>query len=129
MLEKRDFKLKEVLMELSDVKNWKELVLHLGVPREVMNQIELGDKAVDCQKSEAISWWMGNSATASWSKLADALWKFNYPLLAVNLKLFEGMVIFSWVFITKRYINFQLRYKVKLQLHCFVCWLHSLVQS
>ncbi len=85
-----DFELEEVLLELAEVKSWKNVVRHLGVPKDILRTIEIDYKEVESQKRGAISWWMDNSVTASWKELADALWKENYPLLAANIKLFEG---------------------------------------
>ena len=78
----RAFELVEVLLELAEVVNWRDVVLHLGVPNDVMDGIELHYNEVEKQKTEAVTWWMNNSATASWKELSDALWKTNCPLMA-----------------------------------------------
>ena len=71
---------------LSDLVNWRDVVAHLGVPQHVMDsECEEGQ-----QRSEAISWWINNCATASWRELANALWSANCPLLAANVKILEG---------------------------------------
>ena len=67
------FNLQTVLSELVEVVNWRDVVLHLGVPRHVADCIERDYREVERQKREAISWWIENSATASWKELANAL--------------------------------------------------------
>ncbi len=84
------FSLDHVLLELEEVMNWRDVVLHLGVPKHVADGIEQDYRAKKRQKMEAISWWMENSATASWKELADALLKANYPLLATRVILIQG---------------------------------------
>jgi hypothetical protein len=89
----RVFSLDHVLLELEEVVNWKEVVLHLGVPKAIADQIERDYRGKERQKREAISWWMEHSATASWKELADALLKADYPLLATRIMLIKSMYI------------------------------------
>ena len=70
---------------------WRDVVLHLGVPKRVANRIERDYRGTERQKREAISWWMENSSTASWREVADALLKADYPLLATHVMLIRGM--------------------------------------
>ena len=87
----RVFSLDHVLLELEEVVNWRDVVLHLGVPKHVADSIERDYRGTERQKREAISWWMENSATASWKELADALLKADYPLLATRVMLNKGI--------------------------------------
>ena len=79
-----------MLLELEEVVNWRDVVLHLGVPKHVADRIERDYRGVERQKREAISWWMDNSAAVSWKELADALLKADYPLLATRVMLIQG---------------------------------------
>ena len=83
-------RLDRVLLELKEIVNWKDVVLHLGVPKHVADRIENDYSDMGVQKREAISWWMENGATASWKELADALLKAGYPLLATRVILTKG---------------------------------------
>ena len=80
-----------MLSALVEVVNWRDVVLHLGVPKHVADGIERDYRGKERQKREAISWWMENSATASWKELADALLKADYPLLATRVMLIQGI--------------------------------------
>ena len=90
----REFSLDEVLSILQEVVNWKDVVLHLGVPVQVKFHIERTYKDAVTQKREAISWWMQNSSTASWKELTNALWKANYPILAERVMHITGRDLF-----------------------------------
>lgn len=92
------FCLERVLLELQEVKNWRNMVNHLGVPKDIVDRIERDYDEVERQKKEAISWWMENrSYTASWKELAIALLKHNYPFLATRVMLRQGsMLIVVW---------------------------------
>lgn len=79
-------------MELQDVVNWKEVVLHLKVPENVVKQIEKDYNDKEKQKKLCFSWWMENIPGASWKKLATALLKADYSLLATRVML-QGMRI------------------------------------
>ena len=94
------FSLETVLSELMEVVNWRDVLLHLEMPKHVADRIERDYIRVERQKEEAISWWMKNDATASWKDLADALLKADYPLLATRLMLSQGK---DWYWLYSHY--------------------------
>ena len=89
-----DFSLEDVLSQLEEVVKWRDVVLHLGIPKDVVERIERDYRGIKRQKREAISWWMKNSATASWKELAGALLKADYPLLATRVMLIRGRYVY-----------------------------------
>ena len=92
-----EFNLDHVLSELEEVMKWRDVVLHLGVPKHVADRIERNYRGTERQKREVISWWMENSTTASWRELADALLKADHPLLATHVMLIRGMHSYNGV--------------------------------
>ena len=86
------FSLDRILQDIADVEQWKDLALHLGVPKHVIYHIEKKYRGVATQKREAISWWLDNDKTASWKKIANALLKAGYPLLGARVLLSYGKI-------------------------------------
>ena len=83
------FNVSHVLFELDEVVNWRDVVLHLGVPKHVADHIERDYRGKDKQKKEAISWWIKNNTSASWKELATGLLKAGYFLLATRVMLYN----------------------------------------
>ncbi len=92
----RVFSLENVLLELEELVNWRDMVLHLRVPRRVVDRIEKDYTGIERQKREAISWWMENNDAASWKELADALLQADYPLLSTRVMLNQGTRVNIW---------------------------------
>ena len=81
------------MLELEEVVDWRDVVLHLRVPRRVVDRIKQDYSETERQKREAISWWIENFDTASWKELADALFQADYPLLSTRVMLNQGMLL------------------------------------
>lgn len=83
-----------MILELKEVVNWRDVVLHLGVPKKVADRIVQNYGGVHKQKKEAISWWLENCKTASWKELAGALLKADYRALGEQLMLkYAGIAV------------------------------------
>ena len=88
-----DFSLDNVLLDIEEVLNWRDVVLHLGVPKDVVDGIMSTYKAPEAQKRKAFSWWIENSDKASWKELANALLNSGYRLLAARIKIERGTYV------------------------------------
>ena len=66
------------------VKGWKQVMLHLGVPMEVIECAEMEHRGVQDQKTATIDWWMKNDEDASWKQLAKALEKGDHKKLSMK---------------------------------------------
>ena len=80
----------EVQNELGDVTaaDWFQLGVQLGIKAAKLREIEK-DHPGDVQrcKTEVLDWWLQNTPSVSWEKLADALHKTGgYDALAQRLK-------------------------------------------
>ena len=75
------------------VADWKQVMLYLGVPKEVIDRAELEQRGIEDRKMEALDWWLRNDESASWRSLGDALRKAGYQHLALNAYYKRGMLV------------------------------------
>ena len=77
------FDLPNIMLKLKKVVRWRDVALHLGVPKHVADRIEQDHRGdTERQKMEAISWWLDNAKAASWWGLSVGLRKADYNTLA-----------------------------------------------
>ena len=88
-----EWQLKEVANALKEVSEWYQLGLQLGLTASKLKTIESNHPhdAERC-KSEVLLWWLQNATERSWKKIAEALDKMEYKVLAEELekKMFQG---------------------------------------
>ena len=87
--------LKEVEPELREINNTHSLGVQMGVPPEDLERFEREYRDdVTRQRSQVITYWLRNSADASWSTLASAVERVGgYRLIVSRLRLLAAKEI------------------------------------
>ena len=79
--------LKDVLLVTrSVVRNWKELGLHLNVPEDRLDTIDVDKRFVDDKKYAMFKYWLENEENPSWEKLANAVKQIGKDKLAKEIR-------------------------------------------
>ena len=76
-----------ITIALKEVSKWHQLGIQLGLTPGLLNTIERNHPhdAERC-KTEVLTWWLQNAEERSWEKIAEALNKIEYKVLAEKLK-------------------------------------------
>ena len=85
--------LKLITTALREVSKWHQLGIQLGLSPGLLHTIESNHpRDADRCKTEVLTWWLRNAEQRSWDKIAEALDKIEYKVLAVKLerKSFQG---------------------------------------
>ena len=79
--------LKLITTALREVSKWHQLGIQLGLSPGLLHTIESNHpRDADRCKTEVLTWWLRNAEECSWDKIAEALDKMEYKVLAVKLK-------------------------------------------
>ena len=83
-----EFKLQHVILAVSDVAEWFELGLQLGLPSATLRLIAADPniKDIKSQRLAMLSEWLKYDTTASWEKLAAALVTIGENVVAANVR-------------------------------------------
>ena len=88
--------LKLITTSLREVSKWHQLGIQLGLSPGLLHTIESNHpRDADRCKTEVLTWWLQNAEQRSWDKIAEALDKIEYKVLAVKLKRksFQGQFV------------------------------------
>ena len=82
------FKLNNIVLAVSDVVEWFDLGLQLGLPSTPLRLIaaDLNIKDIKTQKRAMLSEWLKYDTAASWEKLATALVTIGEKVAAANVR-------------------------------------------
>ena len=80
--------LQQLLKVLKTVDNWFVFGVHLGVPMDQLNKIELSyhQKDLERYKIEMLQYWLENNKNASWKNVVQALEQTDQLALAETVK-------------------------------------------
>ena len=83
-----DFKLQHVVLAVSDVAEWFDLGLQLGLPSATLRLIAADPniKDIKSQRLAMLSEWLEYDTAASWEKLAAALATIGENVVAANVR-------------------------------------------
>ena len=72
---------------MTEVTDWHNLGVQLGVPKSTLNIIQ-SDHPHDAKrcKSEVVSWWLNNAQEISWERMAQACEMMECRVLAEKLR-------------------------------------------
>ena len=85
---KLEFKLNDVVLAVSDVVDWFDLGLQLGLPSAALKSIAADPniKDIRSQRLAMLSEWLKYDTAASWEKLAAALATIGENVVAANVR-------------------------------------------
>ena len=79
--------LKLITNELKEVSKWHQLGVQLGLTPGLLDTIESNyPRDAERCKTEVLTWWLQNAEQRSWEKIAEALDKMEYKVLAEKLR-------------------------------------------
>ena len=79
--------LKSITNELKEVSKWHQLGVQLGLTPGLLDTIESNyPRDTERCKTEVLTWWLQNAEQRSWEKIAEALDKMEYKVLAEKLR-------------------------------------------
>ena len=83
-----EFKLNNVVLAVSDVAEWFDLGLQLGLPSTTLRSIAVDPSIVDINSKRLamLSKWLKSDTAASWEKLAAALDRIGEKVVAANVR-------------------------------------------
>jgi hypothetical protein len=88
MSDRPEFNLQHVVLAVSDVVEWFNLGLQLGLPRATLELIaaDPNTKDIKSQRLAMLSGWLKYDTAASWEKLAAALVAIGENVAAANVR-------------------------------------------
>ena len=79
--------MKLITNELKEVSKWHQLGVQLGLTLGLLDTIESNyPRDAERCKTEVLTWWLQNTEERSWEKIAEALDKIEYKVLAEKLR-------------------------------------------
>ena len=78
--------LKEMVIVLEELVDWKEFGIHLGIEYHEIERIKKENRSIDDSKIKLYNYWLNADTTASWQKVINALERMKLKTLSSQIR-------------------------------------------